>query len=623
MFCREVNTAKDKLHNDVIETLKKNKVGFLPSQRVIEGGNFVSVLTNALWYLDPQLEKLAQRHIHLPELYSKLKGYRDMRKAHQKIPEIKSVDMEYHVGKLADILMAPWSMNKQFSNFRSALSQLVDGMQKYLDYLQTSKTRSANRHLSEEPIRGFKDNWLLEKLDSVSVSNSSDYDRLQESLSALDDYTPLPTTEFEPQNVMDRRKWYQNLKLPFPVTKFTYRFGNNLGNLVILWKIPENQEYKTTEEIRILNEIRMDYIPRYATRAMQKDFINTYARTGMKPMVLRNIYKILTGFEFAPESEVQSAVDRRVCDFLLSSDDAELIMDLRSNIGVFRDSKYDDFWNGLEKLLDSVSAAHERRQGQISYLPFAISVEDLRQRVLDTLPDGTPAPSTSWLRLQFYPSNCYRMTAMNYTGKFNVRYKVQQRLLRSQHEDARYCLMIFHYLKTLAVKYRDHTLFHCCDDKAIIPVGESMAPVSTGARARHRSLVANGQELLALDHDYHVAGIVPSVTFAVEIPENVQDSFYRGQVHVTVKDKIFQPSSPLRHAVENVNIIREQSPDGVNSHLPILLRFTDGGPDHRTTYKTVQLASVLEFVALDLDFLVLARTAPAQSYSNRPFHNRR
>ena len=172
-------------------------------------------------------------------------------------------------------------------------------------------------------------------------------------------------------------------------------------------------------------------------------------------------------------------------------------------------------------------------------LPFAISAEDIKEKVLKRLPADTPAPSTLWIRLQFFPSNPYTKVAMNYTGRFNVRYKVQQRLLRSQHTDSEYGLCQYSYLKSMAVKWRDQSIFQCLDDKAIILVGEADNPVSTGVRAHGRGLVAPGQQLLALDHDYHVSGIMPSVCLIADIPTNYKDSFYHGCVHITVKDKIF------------------------------------------------------------------------------------
>lgn len=51
------------------------------------------------------------------------------------------------------------------------------------------------------------------------------------------------------------------------------------------------------------------------------------------------------------------------------------------------------------------------------------------------------------------------------------------------------------------------------DYKAIIPVGDPGLPVSTGVRGHNRSIVlAEGPGPSALDHDFHVHGVVPSVT---------------------------------------------------------------------------------------------------------------
>ena len=65
------------------------------------------------------------------------------------------------------------------------------------------------------------------------------------------------------------------------------------------------------------------------------------------------------------------------------------------------------------------------------------------------------------------------------------------------------------------------------DDKAIIPVGEPHGPVSAGVRGHNRSLVPfSGYQVQALYHDFHIHGIVPSVAFFVDVPENVSDSFF-------------------------------------------------------------------------------------------------
>ena len=49
---------------------------------------------------------------------------------------------------------------------------------------------------------------------------------------------------------------------------------------------------------------------------------------------------------------------------------------------------------------------------------------------------------------------------------------------------------------------------------------------------------------------------------------------------------------------------------------PILLIYTDGGPDHRSTYMSVKLSMIALFIELDLDELIALRTAPNNSWAN-------
>ena len=90
-------------------------------------------------------------------------------------------------------------------------------------------------------------------------------------------------------------------------------------------------------------------------------------------------------------------------------------------------------------------------------------------------------------------------------------------------------------------------LSHRCHDT----VGEPGLPVSIGVRGHNCSIVlAEGPLPSALDHDFHVHGIVPSVSFVIDIPESPKESFYSGKAFVCLKDKVCQLSSPIRHSVE-------------------------------------------------------------------------
>ena len=180
-------------------------------------------------------------------------------------------------------------------------------------------------------------------------------------------------------------------------------------------------------------------------------------------------------------------------------------------------------------------------------MPFASSLRHLRELITECLkvkyPENCPpVPSLEWVRLQFWPSNQYTMRALKYTAKFRVKFGVQVRQLHRDHQDSHYVSALLQYVRSFAVSYSDHCTLVSVDDKAIIPVGEPNCPVSTGVREHNRSLMSlDSPQLLALDHDFHIHGSVPSVAFFIDTPETTTDSFFAGQAIVTNKEKVTQP----------------------------------------------------------------------------------
>ncbi|CAB4374501.1 unnamed protein product [Rhizophagus irregularis] len=99
-----------------------------------------------------------------------------------------------------------------------------------------------------------------------------------------------------------------------------------------------------------------------------------------------------------------------------------------------------------------------------------------------------------------YSKNTLAHSAINYTGKFNIRYKVQARLLRKDHSDSHYCARYFRYLCEFAIKYQKYTVFIYANDKYKVAIGEEVA-TSTGIRNR-KSLISDNTILAASDHDF-------------------------------------------------------------------------------------------------------------------------
>ena len=141
--------------------------------------------------------------------------------------------------------------------------------------------------------------------------------------------------------------------------------------------------------------------------------------------------------------------------------------------------------------------------------------------------------------------------------------------------------------------------------------------VSTGVRGHNRSIVPiDGPQVQALDHDFHVHGIVPSVAFFVDMPEDDSGTFFRGHTFVTNKDKVTQPSHAMRHAAKVTNLVHTHfSDDSHSSCKPIAVVVSDSGPD-RVTFGSVKASALTLFRALDLDMLVCVRTCPYQSWQN-------
>jgi hypothetical protein len=309
-----------------------------------------------------------------------------------------------------------------------------------------------------------------------------------------------------------------------------------MGTVNIVWRLPENEFERTeTNTLKVITSIHKDVIPKFDTRAMRAKFFDKFGKLkDLTPVVKREMYRTLNGDASAAETSQQADIDQRMRDFL-DIDDTDVIADLRKNNGNPNATRFDVFWQDLSNYFEEQTlAVHERRHSEFMYLPFALSVQDLVATIVKRLLAGTPIPSCEWVRLQFWPTDATRNAAMKYSGRFDVKFKVQSRQIRGHHDDQAFVLHQLSLIKHFCVKYRVYVDLWWMDDKAIVPIGEPGLPVSTGVRAHNASLVPTaGPELSALDHDFHVCGAIPSVAFKSVIPETATESFFCSVVQAT------------------------------------------------------------------------------------------
>ena len=245
----------------------------------------------------------------------------------------------------------------------------------------------------------------------------------------------------------------------------------------------------------------------------------------------------------------QEDIDHRIRE-IIDLEDPDVVPDLRT-LNAGQPTRYDVFWEECEKFLSEEVglAIDDRRHGQIVHLARAISIGDLVEQVKSHCSDNTLIPSVEWVRLQFWPKTPSALSSLQYTSRYKMKFMVQQRQWRCSHVDAHYGAATFRYIREYALMLSNHCMLVSIDDKHRVKVGEPGYPVAAAEHGR-RVPVRLDEYLTVLDHDFTKYSLIPSVILVIDIPEEISDSWYSGQVFVGIKDAVFEASSPFRHACE-------------------------------------------------------------------------
>lgn len=499
---------------------------------------------------------------------------------------------------------------RQLKRLAEDTQQLAKCMQQYADYLDDQRNAIGERHSLQHPVRLLADNVNVQHRHAVFAPKDC-YKALDEAVQKAEPFKPVSIHNFMPEynNGTGRFRFFENLHLSVPVDMLKYAPGGSYLALGFVWKVSKERtpEQEQTQTIQIYETIRCQ-LPQFHSRAMKAAFKEEFQRLStITPSVIETIYQRLT---LDRSTHANPVVNERIRLILLG--ETGLIEDLRTQNQGRPNTKYDTFFEHLGCVVNEVMAADERRHGE-AHLAHWISLPDLIHQAACKCPPNTAIPSKALVRIQFTPKNPYSQAALQFTSRFPVQYKIQVRQLRASHPDNHFVAALLLYLKHFVIllgKAKCCLLF--CDDKAKVPFGEPGHVVSTGVRGRS-SLAPTTSTYNAADHDFnHKGSLTPSVYFDSVIPESVQTSFYRGKIHVSVKDSVFQQSNPLRHGAAMLHILRNRQ-GGVP---PVLAKFSDGGTDQRITLQNVKCSLIAVFKLLNLDLLIACRCAPGQSWIN-------
>jgi hypothetical protein len=229
---------------------------------------------------------------------------------------------------------------------------------------------------------------------------------------------------------------------------------------------------------------------------------------------------------------------------------------------------------------------------------------------------GFSIPTERYIALQFLPKHKGMHSAVNYTGQFQVVYRVQLKSFHIDHPHSQYVNKLMQYQRAFVLlpNITPHVTLVSLDDKHCIPVGEPGAPVDTSTGSRRAVPQLASSRVVACDHDFTIAKLTPSVMLVTTLPDSLNGSWYQGHVTVLLKDAVIQASNPFRHAAELADLLRARA--GSGSIPPVLCLQHDGGPDHNVTFASVILANLCLAVSLDLDILCAMRTCPKNSFRN-------
>ncbi|POG73513.1 hypothetical protein GLOIN_2v1772386 [Rhizophagus irregularis DAOM 181602=DAOM 197198] len=516
----------------------------LPSAQEVHttsGAKFVSRLSNLIWYIDPHHSKFTSRSCHLPKFVDDLPEYK-----------AKSSYNQYYIN----------SHHKKTEIQAQTLQRHVEAMENSLVQPWASD-KKWEQFISEVIQLCEVSRKFIEYLDNVNkrmriIHNSSVPIRNGiDHIKVLDIDKTLTTNE----------NYNEIIKLMHEKEEFE---PTCIDDLILPDIIEFSNKTKESQALLKVHEL----LPKYSTQQIRKNVVNKYSLyTRLSPAILCTLYQDLIG-DASNSPNLISQEMQECIRLMYETQDPNIIFDLQKN-GGFKGTKFDEFWDEIDYYFNKIiPAVHERRHTTMMFMPVAISIRELHENIIERLQTKHDEETFSKISIP-----------------------IQSRLLRKSHPDSHYCAALFRYTRLFAIKFRKFACFISADDKHKVPVGE-IVETSTGVRNK-ATLASLGTELTSCDHDFTKLSVTLSISLFCEIPKDISGSFYQEQVFVSYKDSVFQPSSALRHSSKWLKCLHEKYVT-----LPeMLIIYTDGGADHRTTFGSVQLAMICLFLKGNFDFL--------------------
>ena len=244
----------------------------------------------------------------------------------------------------------------------------------------------------------------------------------------------------------------------------------------------------------------------------------------------------ITGDYSAPDTKQKAEFDLKM-QTITGNLNSSLCRDLQ--IYNAPKSKYDKFWEIAVAKIKEMTTVGNRRHATASMetgdvvvdMALDISSPDLHKKChQEAQKAGLTAEemlSLSWFKVQFWPKDATTHSALNYMGRFSVKYMIQQCMTRKGDDDVHYAGAVYKYAREYAVSIHNLVSFICTDNKHKISVGEPGFSVAT-LPCGHRVFLVKNEVFQVADHDLSNLSLIPTVILINHICESVEDSWYQG-----------------------------------------------------------------------------------------------
>ena len=654
---RDSNTNQDRvIRREFLLMLQQAGVGWASEgQARSQGDAFVEAVGAVLWKITDQWRVLDERSLAPSDFWLQYKSRR--RKTHHKIvdPSTDSDDatkwlnhLESDLSDLYELKGQAWwgdavGWHDSWAQILGEVDGLVSNLDKFLKHRRRGRKsmRVVRSKAAPAPVRDTNYGMYPPR---PPYSNHKDVPEALEDIAHdlwdLPPYTPLYLSgEYLPIDKADRSKFLavlrDNSASNVETTLFYHHRGGSQASEYWIWKCDSFSDVHLQCNEAVVARL-VEEFPKMLSREDRRrircelDFINNLSHKKAREAAYRLMVTGATNKKTVPamsgylETQLMTA---------LQTNDPELLQAIQQMGGMPMDAtSYDQFWSAVKGVCDSIMQAvpDSRRNSGVGYLPADMpddlprSLADLYRVVVHSLDDGVPCPQQRWFEYQFNPVTAGTSMSSKHTGQFNLKWKMQGHHLRDTHPDDEYGHEMRSDLEELMIIVRDFAVNPNQDDKKKTAMGTKENPLAGTHRTRR---VIDHRSQDCVDHDFGCGmSLITSVNMLADIPTSRDANWAEGQTWGIIKRSLDEGSSPWRHAVELIHCFRDAKlmdgtsgdaiklGEGTHPDFGVIVKFHDGGSDHNTSYSTVRLAAIAEFLITGVAAYYDERCVPHKSY---------